>query len=325
MNQEAQRSVKPVMSVVVGIVFNAEGRVLMAQRPAGKSWAGYWEFPGGKIEVGERPEQALCRELDEELGLQVQASDVTPWLSLQHEYEHHAVSLQFFQVRRWSGVPEGREQQAFAWVDCQQPPSPLIPSAQQPCRYLQLPDRYAVTMLESPEQAQDYLPQLAQQLASGLRLVQFRAPQWQGSATQLRTCFAEVLAMCRAQGAYLLVNSIHPKAWWAEADGVQLRAQDAIYCETRPLPNDKWVGVSCHHLADVLYANRLGADLLLIGHVAPTPSHADQAPLGWAQFAELAQQSSCPAFAIGGQSLQTLAQAQTQGAHGVAYCRALMP
>lgn len=102
------------IQVVAAVLRDGQGRVLVNQRPAGKPWAGYWEFPGGKIEAGESPRAALERELQEELGLQVQAAD--PWMQLVHDYPERRVELDVWQVHRFCGRPEAREHQALAWV-----------------------------------------------------------------------------------------------------------------------------------------------------------------------------------------------------------------
>ena len=90
-----------------------DGCFLLGQRPAGKVYAGYWEFPGGKVEAGEAPLPALARELREELGIEVETA--YPWLTRDYDYAHAAVRLRFFRVVRWSGSLHGRERQRFVW------------------------------------------------------------------------------------------------------------------------------------------------------------------------------------------------------------------
>jgi 8-oxo-dGTP diphosphatase len=108
-----ERSGRPITPVAVGILRRPDGQVLFAQRPAGKVYAGYWEFPGGKIEAGETSLGALVRELDEELGVRV--TRASEWLAQRHEYPHAHVELRFFLVSRWEGEPEPREGQAVSW------------------------------------------------------------------------------------------------------------------------------------------------------------------------------------------------------------------
>ena len=104
---------RPITPVAVGILRRPDDQVLFAQRPPGKVYAGYWEFPGGKIEQGESSLLALERELYEELGVRVRRA--TEWLAQRHVYPHAHVELRFFLVSEWDGEPASREGQAFAW------------------------------------------------------------------------------------------------------------------------------------------------------------------------------------------------------------------
>ena len=125
---------KTVLVVAVALI-DAEGRVLLAQRPEGKSLAGLWEFPGGKVELGETPEAALIRELREELGIDTWQSCLAPLTFASHAYEKFHLLMPLFACRRWEGVPTPREGQTLAWVrpdrlrDYPMPPAdiPLIP------------------------------------------------------------------------------------------------------------------------------------------------------------------------------------------------------
>lgn len=116
-------------------LIDADGRVLLAQRPAGKSLAGLWEFPGGKIDPGETPEQALIRELDEELGIETWDSCLAPLTFASHNYDDFHLLMPLYACRRWKGVPQSREGQNLAWVRASElanypmPPAdlPLIP------------------------------------------------------------------------------------------------------------------------------------------------------------------------------------------------------
>lgn len=116
-------------------LIDADGRVLLAQRPEGKSMAGLWEFPGGKVEPGETPEAALIRELHEELGIDTHASCLAPLTFASHAYPDFHLLMPLFACRRWQGTPQSREGQALAWVrardlrDYPMPPAdlPLVP------------------------------------------------------------------------------------------------------------------------------------------------------------------------------------------------------
>jgi len=107
---------KPVVLVASVALVDADGRVLLAQRPAGKSMAGLWEFPGGKVEAGETPEAALIRELKEELDIYVTAACLAPLTFASHGYEKFHLLMPLFVCRRWKGILRGREGQELAWV-----------------------------------------------------------------------------------------------------------------------------------------------------------------------------------------------------------------
>ena len=121
--------------VSAAALIDVDGRVLLAQRPEGKSMAGLWEFPGGKVEPGETPEAALIRELHEELGIETWASCLAPLTFASHGYDEFHLLMPLFACRKWEGVPMSREGQRLAWARPQQlrdfpmPPAdiPLIP------------------------------------------------------------------------------------------------------------------------------------------------------------------------------------------------------
>lgn len=105
-----------LLLVVAAALIDAENRVLLAQRPEGKQLAGLWEFPGGKLHPGERPEQALVRELAEELGIIVEAADLAPLTFASHPYEDFHLLMPLYACRRWRGEPQPHEGQALAWA-----------------------------------------------------------------------------------------------------------------------------------------------------------------------------------------------------------------
>ena len=117
---------KPV-DVAVGVLMRPDGDVLLGQRPDGKPYAGYWEFPGGKLEAGETVEAALRRELHEELGITIAGAEV--WKVTEHDYPHALVRLHWCRVRRWEGEFEMREGQAMRWQQLPLDVSPVLPGA----------------------------------------------------------------------------------------------------------------------------------------------------------------------------------------------------
>lgn len=111
----SDRNFKLVLVAACALI-DSDGRVLLAERPAGKSMAGLWEFPGGKIETGERPEQSLIRELNEELGITVKEECLAPFAFASHDYGDFQLLMPLFICRRWDGMVQPRENQRLAWV-----------------------------------------------------------------------------------------------------------------------------------------------------------------------------------------------------------------
>ena len=116
---------RPEVQVAVGVLIRSDGAFLLTSRPPGKPYAGYWEFPGGKVEQGESTYHALCRELHEELGIDVSAA--TAWKVEVVDYPHSLVRLHFFKVTGWSGVLQMREQQSAQWEYLPVRVSPVLP------------------------------------------------------------------------------------------------------------------------------------------------------------------------------------------------------
>lgn len=127
-----------ILLVVACALIDADGRILLAQRPEGKSLAGLWEFPGGKVEPGETPEETLVRELHEELGITTKVACLAPLTFASHSYEKFHLLMPLYVCRRYEGIPHGKEGQAVKWVkpqalrDYPMPPAdePLIPILQ---------------------------------------------------------------------------------------------------------------------------------------------------------------------------------------------------
>lgn len=327
----APADAKPYIRVAAGLILDAGGRLLLGQRPKGKPWEDWWELPGGKIEPGETVQQALARELDEELG--IHATRIYPWVTHVHEYPKTIVELAFCQVTAWEGEPRGLENQALLWVDpgavrldvADHPVAPnggfLLPAATPPLKWLRLPIRYRISAIGGPEGVADWLDRLRGDLDAGPCLVQFREPEWAGDEASLAAAFEATLDLCRRRAAPCLVNSTHPRDWWARADGVHLRAADAAALADADERPAGLLAVSAHDAGDLAHVRALDADFAVLGHVLDTPSHAGETPLGWAGFQALAATAGRPVFALGGQSLQTAETARRHGAHGIAAIR----
>ena len=125
---------KPIVLVAAVALIDTDGRVLLAERPAGKHLAGTWEFPGGKVQDGETPEAALIRELDEELGIDVKPACLAPFTFASHAYETFHLLMPLFVCRKWSGEVRPREGQEIAWVRAARLGDYEMPAADAPLR-----------------------------------------------------------------------------------------------------------------------------------------------------------------------------------------------
>jgi 8-oxo-dGTP diphosphatase len=307
--------------VVAGVIQDPRGRILLARRTAGRDLAGLWEFPGGKVDAGETPEQALARELHEELGILIGSS--APLISVPQAYRNKRIVLDVRRVGTWKGSATGREHQALAWV----PPTKLasypMPPADRPVvAALQQADCYLVTPEPDPLRQDAFLAALERALKAGVRRVQLRSRALQPDA--LRPLAEAVLKCCDAAGAELLINS-HIDLARRLGAGVHLRATQLLELGERPLPAKQVVAASCHDAAELRQAEVLGLDFVVLGPVAATASHVERAPLGWDGFARLREQIALPIYALGGMRTTDLSTARAHGAQGIAAIRGLWP
>jgi 8-oxo-dGTP diphosphatase len=308
------------IGVAAAVIEHADGRFLLAQRPRGKVYAGYWEFPGGKIEPGETAEAALKRELDEELGIEVLES--FPWLTRVFTYPHGTVRLHFRRVIAWNGEPHPHEGQALAWQRSDALRSgvldvgPMLPANAPILKALSLPLVQGITRAWQVGVARA-LEELEGAIAAGLRLVQVREAAM--PAAERPTFAAQVVRRMHAVGGLVLVNSDEVLAREAGADGVHLPARQLAAIAARP--DFAWVGASCHDAAELARAEALGLDVVLAGPVKPTPTHPDSPVLGWEGFERLAQDATVPVYALGGLLAGDLREARRHGAHGLAMIR----
>ncbi len=309
-----------VIEVAAAVILRADrGEFLLAQRPEGKVYAGYWEFPGGKVEPGETVRTALVRELREELGISVSAC--SPWLTPVFTYPHATVRLNFWRVTAWTGeigISAPLEHAAVDWQKCGKTASvtPILPANAPILKALALPTTMAITMGES-EGVERQLERLEEALDKGLRLIQVRDKGWPFAQ---RLWFAEAVKRIAGQrSALVLINDDEDIARRIGADGLHLSAPRLAACPQRP--DFDWVGASCHGADELRRAEELGLDYALLGPVLPTPTHPEARGLGWAEFARLIAGSPLPLFALGGMRNEMLAVAQEQGAHGIALMR----
>jgi len=299
---------------VAAAVIERPGEILLAQRPGGKPYPGYWEFPGGKIEAGEDPRAALVRELKEELDIEV--TEATPWITRVYTYTHATVRLHFWRVTAWRGEPKPLEDQDIRWqrvgaTDV----SPMLPANAPVLSALELPSVMVVSNA-SADCIDHWIVELSARALGERMLVQIRE---KGMPRQkVQHLLSRALVRARPFGSVVVVNS--DCGTFPQCEGLHLTSRALMALSARPAGSP--VGASCHDAAELDHAARLGLDYAVLGPVKETASHPGMSPLGWERFEEVARDRPMPVYAIGGLTRADLAEARRRGAHGVALMRA---
>jgi len=307
------------MHVMAGVMLDARGRVLLAQRPPGKHLAGLWEFPGGKLEPGETHGEGLVRELREELG--VEAIVAEPLIRIPWLYGERSLLLDAWTVRHWQGNPVSLEGQALRWCEPDSVDMSILAPADRPIlRALQLPSRYPITPGDTlPEAFEEWRCRLGAAIEDGERLILLRFPLWQPE--RVRELAAALLPQARAHRAHLLLSGdVEGAQVLGEGVGVQLKAQQLVALTERPLPMTQWIGASCHSGSELAHALAL-ADFATLSPVRETASHPGTAALGWSTFQTLVDAAAVPVYALGGMTSADAALARQLGGQGVAGIR----
>lgn len=316
-----------VTEAAVGIIQRGNGLVLLGERPVGKPWAGYWEFPGGKVEVNETPAHALIRELQEELG--VTPKLYYPWVTRTYAYEAKynaegvlespakTVKLHFFIVVEWDGEPLGLENQTLSWQNPEKiTVGPMLPANAPILTALGLSPIYAITNLS--ELGEDlFFERLKLALNNGLMMIQVREKQL---STEELTLFAEqVIEIAAPYEAKVFINADLNLTQTLNAAGVHFSSQQLMQLQTKP--QGLLCGASCHNHEELVQAAKLGLDYVMLSPVQATLSHEGAKPLGWDVFTDLIADYSLPVFALGGLQTNDLHTARLHGAHGIAMQR----
>jgi 8-oxo-dGTP diphosphatase len=303
------------LQVAVGVVKNPEGKILISLRHATLHQGGLWEFPGGKIEPLETAEQALSRELKEELNITVTAA--TPLITVNHQYPDLSVRLRVFLVEQFSGEVKSCEGQPVKWVIPAELDHYAFPIANQPIiTAARLPPFYAI--LDDADEAL-LLSNLQKILNRGVKLIQARLKSLPSSA--VAKFIEQAYPLCKQQQAVLLMNSA--VEYPAGVDGIHLTSGDLMALTTRP-ENSKWLAASCHNLEQLLHAQKIGVDFVVLAPVLETKTHPGALSLGWEQFSDLVAQVNLPVYALGGMSESSLITARQNGGQGIAAISAFL-
>ena len=308
------------MKVAAGVIFSPQrDQVLLARRPPNVHLGDLWEFPGGKLEPQETVEDALRRELAEEIGIEVVRS--RPLIRLVNRYPDRTVTLNVHEVLAYRGTPHGREGQRVIWAS----PADLhhypFPAANQPIiKAIRLPDRLAILPVRGDPTA-TILNAFEGLKARGISLVRLREEGAPVADARLITWVAAAADL----GLTVLIGGSPERVVRVGAQGLHLRSDEIAQYRQRPLPRGVWVSAACHTAAELKAAQGLDIDFVVLGPVLPTPTHPGAKTLGWPGFCSLIEGLNLPVYALGGLDETHLSEARDFGAQGIAAIRAFAP
>lgn len=309
-------SMKKHLHVAVGVIQNSRGQILIAKRAASAHQGGLWEFPGGKVDAGETLQQALKRELKEELAIEVCASE--PLIQIRHDYPDKSVFLDVHKVTDFSGEPKGNEGQPVKWIDPSDLKSFEFPAANRPIIHaINLPNQFAIT--GSFDSKVDFEKKFTRLIDSGVKLIQLRLSDFSLHKHQEYLDFA--MDYSGQHSVQLQINcsleefqsiALKPFA------GLHVNSQQLKRLTTRPVSDTVLLGASCHSLEELAQAAKIQVDYVCLSPVKVTRSHPDALPLGWEEFSNLVEKINCPVYALGGMRSADLSKAISCGAQGIA-------
>ncbi|OQK15249.1 hypothetical protein AU255_19010 [Methyloprofundus sedimenti] len=297
------------IDVAIGVVRDRAGRVLISKRKSDTHQGGLWEFPGGKIEQSENDEQALNRELFEELNIRVINS--SPLIKINFSYPDLIVQLHVREVYGFDGEVFGREGQRFKWVALHELSDYEFPAANKPIlTAIKLEQHYAII---GGNNTREILLELDNVWKQGVGLIQIRAKEL--CAADAEEALEVVRGKCKELNMTYLINSQMPVKRYLD-EGVHLTSADLKLLNQRP-QSSGYVAASCHNLQELYKAEQMALDFAVLSPVMPTSSHPEAKALGWQQFKEWVTKVNIPVFALGGISRQDFKKALACGAQGV--------
>lgn len=302
---------KRIVHVAVGVVLDGAGRVLIALRPERSHQGGLWEFPGGKCEDDESVEDALKRELLEEVGINVLRQ--RSLCVIRHDYGDKEVLLDVRLVESFTGIAAGVEGQPVRWADIATLEPQHFPAANRSIiTRLQLPDSIAITGTSASED--EFFARFDILLQNAPPIIQLRAP---GLARDLYAKRVErIYPLCRERGIRLVLNAEIGSA--VVADGLHLSAEAMMATTSRPIESGSLWGASCHTRQELQHAEAIGVDYVFLSPVKPTSSHPNQLGMGWSVFEALTESTALPVYALGGMQRADVPVATSHGAVGIA-------
>lgn len=299
------------IKAVAGVLRNKNQEILIAQRKNTQFMGGFWELPGGKQETGESPEQALVRELKEELSIQVEHLSIHQTMT--HRYQDRIVKLNIYNINQYQKKPRESEGQNIAWVKTTDlNKRKLLPTMKAFMDSITLPDKYWITPSNN-HHSQIWMDKLEQKLRQGIKLIQLRSKISLDSAI-----IDKVRHKCRQYNATLLLNTLNKDFSKTNGDGWHLTTHELFALNKRPCVNDKLLGASTHNLDEALKAQEIGANFIVISPIQATQTHPDTKPLGWGNAVEVVNKVNIPVYFLGGMGIKDLDKTLKLGAQGIA-------
>lgn len=305
-----------VIHVAAAAIVDARNQVLISKRADDVHQGGLWEFPGGKLEADESVEQALERELYEELG--IRPISYRPLIKISHHYADKSVLLDVWKVDAYSGSPTGKEGQAIRWQQVTLLDELEFPAADGAViQALKLPAHYMISGAFGS--AEEFERRFSNALESGVRLAQLRlTADWLKSGNEAlgRQAISIAEALCKQAGATLMLNLPDELGSVARPAGLHLNSRKLERPGRRP--QCELLSASCHDPQQIKRALELGADFIVLSPVQRTSSHPEAEPLGWEKFSEIICNINVPVYALGGVSQKDTNRAWQYGAQGIA-------
>ncbi|BBB25518.1 Nudix family hydrolase [Amphritea japonica] len=309
-----------LIHVAAAAIFNESGKLLLALRDETQHQGGLWEFPGGKVEAGEDVYSALARELNEELGIEVDISATTPLIQVPFHYPEKSVLLDVFRVTRFAGKAYGREGQPLKWISLTELPNYQFPAANKPIVDALLLPRIIAISPELPldeyasfvRNAMAKVEQSDHAMAVMLRVKQLAESDQLTLYSTLTKEFPDL---------QLIWNGSVESANKAGIQSIHLSSVRLMQLQHRNDFHGDLLGASCHSKKEIRHAEQLGVDYITLSPVQQTLSHPTAEPLGWQRFSELVRDCALPVYALGGVDSVDLERSLCAGGQGVAGIR----
>ena len=302
-------AIKTIKAVVAILYAKNNTQILITKRRKNQFMPNYWELPGGKIKTGEDEEDALARELQEELGIK------TLRISLKHVMTHHykdkTVNLSIYNVESYKGNVTGSEGQDVRWCNLKNLSNyKLLPTMRIIINRIRLPEYYWITPDERDPEL--LLQKCQNHLITGAKIIQLRSKD-----LIEHSYIGKIHNLCQSYEARLILN-VPNKTFKEPCDGWHLTSEELLKYSKRPCANNKLLGASAHNIKEAKYAETISVDYISLAPIEETPSHPNATPLGWEVAKDIVSKSNLPVYLLGGMGRDSLGRALKIRAQGIA-------